>query len=597
MTATAAEVEGLRIVLAGGVDVVSDVALQLEEGEVVGLVGESGSGKTTVGLALLGHSRRGTAIAAGTVRVCGNDLLTLSPRALRRLRGQIVAYVPQDPAAALNPALRVGTQLMETLAAHSYGVDDRERRARIAELVGEVSLGALPDLLRRYPHQLSGGQQQRVALAIAFACRPRLIVLDEPTTGLDVTTQAHILDTVRQLCRVHRVAALYITHDLAVVAGLADRVLVMYSGRIVERGLTDSLFNAPAHPYTARLIDAVPDLRGARRLDGIAGNAPAPRDRPAGCPFAPRCHLVIDECRTAMPGVAQVDPNHDVRCYRWHDVNRRADSAGLDKRLTVIATAPDTEMLHLDNVAAWYGRHAVVEGITLTVARAECLAIVGESGSGKTTLARSIAGLHSQTSGFMEFEGRPLSPHARDRQPAVRQGIQYIFQNPYGSLNPRWTIAETVGQPLRIFFRLERREADRRVTAALERVTLPRAIRHQYPDQLSGGERQRVAIARAIAAEPKLLICDEVTSALDVSVQASIVTLLDELRRDSGLGLIFVTHNLALIRSVAQRGAVMSRGRIVESGSVQDLLDRPTSDYTRRLLADTPTFDTKGGGA
>jgi peptide/nickel transport system ATP-binding protein len=585
-------VQDLKVVVRGsGNDIVDDVSFAIAPGEVLGLVGESGSGKTTAALALLGHTRRGARIAGGSVRIGDQEVLKLSHEQQRRLRGRVISYVPQDPASALNPALRIGTQLAEALDVHGIGGSSEERRARVAEMMREVALSDDPDYLRRYPHELSGGQQQRVGLAMAFACRPRVIVLDEPTTGLDVTTQAHVLGTVRDLALAHQAAALYVSHDLAVVGSLAARVAVMYAGRIVELAPADDLFHAAAHPYTRRLVAAVPHLEGRRNLVGIPGRAPSPGQRPAGCSFALRCTMVKEECTVAMPQLRVVAEAHSSRCLFAEQVralvDERSGPAG------VVAPPPPTDsILALQGVNAGYMGHTVVHDIDLGLAPRECLALVGESGSGKTTLARTIVGLHRERSGEILLKGTPLAQAARSRPRAVRRSIQYVFQNPYGSLNPRRTVGQIVRQPLELFGGGGGKEIDRRVDEMLERVSLTAAYAHQYPDQLSGGERQRVAIARALVCDPEVLICDEVTSALDVSVQAAIVELLGELQRDLGLAMLFVTHNLPLVRSIAQRVAVMSGGRIVELGPVDQVLQDPADEYTRRLLADTPSLET-----
>jgi peptide/nickel transport system ATP-binding protein len=554
-------------------------------------VGESGSGKTTVGLALLGHTRRGAAIAAGRIRVGDTDILSLSSSGRRSVRGRLVSYVPQDPAASLNPALRIGTQLRETLEVHGFGSGSDAREARIAEVMREVALPDDKKYLRRYPHELSGGQQQRIGLAMAFACRPRLIVLDEPTTGLDVTTQAHVLDTVRELASAHHVAALYVSHDLAVVGTLATRTAVMYAGRIVELGPTAELFANASHPYTRRLVQAIPHLSGRRDLVGIPGRAPSPGARPSGCTFAPRCTFVLDACRAEEPRLRELAPRLSVKCIRAEEV--RTTPVSRSGRLEEIAQdAVNDAVLSLDHVFAGYGPVTVVHDINLQVAPHECLALVGESGSGKTTLARSIAGLHHDRSGLISLRGQPLADSARARTREARQAIQYVFQNPYGSLNPRKTIGQIVRQPLGVFGAATGAEADKRVEEMLDRVSLAASYVDRYPDQLSGGERQRVAIARALVVSPAVLVCDEVTSALDVSVQAAIVELLAELQRELGLAMLFVTHNLPLVRSIAQRVAVMSSGRIVELGTVEHVLQSPSDDYTQRLLADTPSLET-----
>jgi peptide/nickel transport system ATP-binding protein len=582
-------VRDLRIVLTeSGADIVDEIAITVEAGQVLGLVGESGSGKTTVGMALMGYCRPGGRVSGGAVVIDGSDLAGMRDPDLRRLRGGVVSYVPQDPGTALNPALRIGTQLTEMFDAHG-GLGESERAARIRETLEEVALPSDDEFLRRYPHQLSGGQQQRVAIAMAFACRPNVIVCDEPTTGLDVTTQARVLATVKDLCRSHRVAALYVSHDLAVVAELADRVAVMYAGRIVESGTRDQLFSAPRHPYTQRLLRAVPDLAGKRAVIGIPGRAPQPGHRPEGCFFEPRCPLAVDRCREAFPPVSDLGAGHAVRCYR------AADTARKDASSNGASTAPSIDIgeavLAIRDLNAKHGSHPTLFDIDLEVGRHECVALVGESGSGKTTLARCVAGLHRDYTGEVLLGASVLPPSARRRSADARRQIQYVFQNPYASLNPRRTVGQTIARQLQLFFPGSRREVGRRVAECLERVALPDTAINRFPDQLSGGERQRVAIARALAAEPAVLVCDEVTSALDVSVQAAIIDLLRELRSQIGLSILFITHNLALIRTIADRVCVMTGGRIVETGSITGVFESPSADYTRQLLANTPSIE------
>jgi peptide/nickel transport system ATP-binding protein len=582
------EIRGLRIALSGSdSDIVDEITVEIAAGEVLALVGESGSGKTTVGMALLGYCRPGGHVTGGAVVVDGTPLSELRDAALRGIRGTVVSYIPQDPGTALNPALRIRTQLFETLENHK-GLDAKARDARIREALGEVALPNDDEFLKRYPHQLSGGQQQRVAIAMAFAGRPKVIVCDEPTTGLDVTTQARVLETIRDLCRTHHVAALYVSHDLAVVADLADHVAVMYAGRVVEAGTRDQLFTSARHPYTARLLRAVPDIQGKRAVIGIRGRAPLPGHRPEGCFFADRCHLAFEQCHTTFPPAEAVGPQHQVRCFRWRETagSLPAGEAG----------APDVAMsgeqvLTISSLNARYGTRAVLFDVNVGIGRGECLALVGESGSGKTTLARSISGLHRDWTGEVKLDDAVLETSARRRSSDARRRIQYVFQNPYASLNPRRTIGQTLARQLQLFFPGARKEVSARVSACLERVALSDAAINRFPDQLSGGERQRVAIARALAAEPELLVCDEITSALDVSVQAAIVDLLRELRTEMGLSILFITHNLALIRTIADRVAVMTEGRIVELGPTERLFEAPEAPYTRQLLENTPSIE------
>lgn len=582
MSLSAVRVDGLRIVTANlSHRLLDDISFDIASGEVLGVVGESGSGKTTLGLALLHHCRHGLAFGAGVIRVDGKNLCAESTAGLRRARGRLVCYVPQDPASALNPALRVGTQLAECFESRVRGGN-----ADLLELLAAVKLPPHPEFLDNFPHQLSGGQLQRIAIGMAFANRPRLIVMDEPTTGLDVTTQAHVLDTVRRLCRVHGVAALYVTHDMGVVAAIAQRVAVVYAGRIVEIGPTARVLEDPAHPYTRALVRAVPDLSTGNPVSGIPGQAPEFGADERCCAFAARCALARRACGESVPAMVAVAPAHEVRCLRCED------------RETVPAQAPapvawserPPPLLVAQGMRAFYGRHEVLHGVSFSIGAGECVALVGESGSGKTTLARCLAGLHGEVAGAIEFGGEPLPLAAGARSAAARRRIQYIFQNPYQSFNPRRSIGASLATTLAQFERSERVEERRRVLAALDRVALPASIAGRYPRDLSGGQRQRAAIARALITDPDLLICDEITSALDVSVQAVITELLGELQRERGLAMLFVTHNLALVRGITQRLCVMQAGRLVEEGPTEDVMQRPQAAETRRLLRDSPRF-------
>lgn len=582
-------VQDLGVMLTGrDVDVVDDIDLVLRPGEVVGLVGESGSGKTTVGTSLLGYSRAGAFISSGKVLIEDRDVLSMPWREVRQVRGEEIAYMPQDPASALNPAIRVGKQIVELLELRGIGTDE-SRRQGARDGLAEVGLPNDDEFLSRYAHQLSGGQVQRVALAMAFLPKPKVLVLDEPTTGLDVTTQAMVLDTMAELCRTHGVSALYVTHDLAVVANIADRVAVMYAGQIVELGPKETMFHRPAHPYTRALLDSIPHLSQARALTGIPGRTPAPGARPHGCRFHDRCQFVVEACKASVPELRPVGTDHTVRCIRAEEIGTWDISLG-----TVPDADPDRPreiILSVEGLNVFYGRKQVVHEVSFDLAKAEVVALVGESGSGKTTISRSVGGLHNEWTGTISLEGEALAKSARQRSAVDRKRLQYIFQNPYLSLNPRLTIEQIVKRPMELFGIASGKGATDRVVELLDQVALGSRMLKYQASRLSGGERQRVAIARALAAEPDVLICDEITSALDVSVQGSIVALLEGLRQERGISMLFVTHNLALVRSIAARVEILQEGRVVESGSVVSVMETPREEYTRTLLSTSPRID------
>lgn len=580
-------VSGLRVSLMGtDVDVVDEITFSVGQGEVLSLVGESGSGKTTVALALLGYARRGLQITSGRVEVDGDNVLSLRGRELRSMRGSRISYVPQDPASALSPGMRIGAQLREVLLAHRSMVGDVEER--IEELLEEVSLDSTPEVLRRYPHQLSGGQQQRVAIAMAFACRPSLIVLDEPTTGLDVSTQRHILETVRSVASAYGVAAVYVSHDLAVVGDLATRVAVMYAGRIMELGSTEALFRRPLHPYTGGLLAAVPSKTKAETLVGIEGQPPHPTRRPPGCEYEPRCPISIPECLNEIEPTVLSD--RLVRCLRAEEARQEAAPSFRTRAIDAPPVGRGPE-LSVRAVSASYGASRVLHDVSLTIQSDQCVAVVGESGSGKTTLARSIVGLHSEWEGEITFGDSVLAGGATTRPKSTLREIQYIFQSPYSSLNPTKTVGQILEQPLQHYFELPKSEMFSRVQSVLSDVSLDRDMMERYPGELSGGQRQRVAIARALIVEPRLLVCDEVTSALDVSVQAIVVELIRNLQVKRNLSILFITHDLALVRSVAQTCIVMAAGRVVEGGLTREVLDSPREAYTAKLMDDVPKFE------
>ncbi len=585
MSAPVLTVTGLRVEADNGSLVVDGLSFDLAAGQALGLVGESGSGKTTVAQALLAYTRPGLRITSGSVQVAGEELLGRDERELRRRRGRLVSYVPQDPSTALNPSIRVGNHVHEILAAHALDDDTDER---VTSVLGRVQLPTNRPFLRRFPHQLSGGQQQRLAIALALVCDPELVVLDEPTTGLDVVTQARILEEISRL-RGSNVALVYVSHDLAVVSSIADRIAVMYAGRIVEDGPTQEIVNAPRHPYSAGLIASVPDHVEPRHLVGIPGVAVGSADLLPGCAFATRCPLRIPACEEAVPELAQVGDRHFARCIRWEStllprIEPRKDELPPAQR--DVLSVEKLEAVHRTR----HGTVVAAEGISFAVEEGACVALVGESGSGKTTIARCIVGLHAPASGTIAIDGKPLAPWAGQRSREQRRAIQIVFQNPYDSLNPRRSVEDAVSWPARSLLGLTARDARAAVAVMLERVRLPARIARRYPAELSGGERQRVAIARALAARPKVLVCDEVTSALDVSIQAAVLDLLAELRRELRLSLLFISHDLGVVASVADRVLVLELGLICEEGAVRSVLSSPQSPYTIRLVTAAPSI-------
>lgn len=583
-------IDGLRIERGDGVDIVDEVSLDVSAGEILAIVGESGCGKTSTALALLGHARSGTRIVEGRVVLDGQDILALDARTLRGIRGARISYVPQDPGANLSPRHRIGEQIAEAMLVHH--IPSASMSDRVRELLVGVGLPGDQSFQRRYPFELSGGQQQRVAIAMAIACLPRVVVLDEPTTGLDVTTQARILDLLTDIAAGSDIAYVYVTHDLAVVSRIATHVAVMYAGRVVERGPRQAVLQAPLHPYTAMLIGSMPRLHRDVELTGIAGTTPVPGQRPPGCFFAPRCPLADDHCRAEFPPSVEVAAGQWVRC--WHPADRRPGAAPLSKRGGARATTPPVPLLEVAGLVAGYGkgraRHRVIDGIGFSLGAGECLALVGESGSGKSTIGRCLAGLHAPDAGTLAWRGNSLAPRAADRRAEELKAMQIVFQNPERSLNPNETVAEAIIRPLRHFGLAASADARRAAAQELDRVQLPAAILDYYPRELSGGQKQRVAIARAMAAQPSLLICDEITSALDVSTQAAVVSLLNQLRQD-GLALLFITHNLALVRAIADNVLVLRSGTVREFGATVQVIDSPENEYTRGLLAAAPDLD------
>ncbi len=581
-------VDRLRVELESGAPIVDNLSFSVYRGEILGLVGESGSGKTTTALAVLGYCRPGVRIAGGSVSLEGRELLGLGGSELRRLRGGVVSYIPQDPSSSLNPSLRVHEQVAQIVKSHDTkgGVNELVR-----DVLERVHLPSDRSFQKRFPHQLSGGQQQRVTIAMALVCSPSLVVLDEPTTGLDVITQAHILREISRLRDETGVSMIYVSHDLAVVGAIADRIAVMYAGSIVEEGPTATVLTRPRHPYAHGLLSSAPDHVVARRLRGIPGVAVGVGERPQGCAFAPRCPQRTPRADAEMPPLEEIAPGHRVRCFEWQLTPEVVPESPIDGRALSVRGSP---LLIVDGLQATHttktGTITAASDVSFAIEPGEVLALVGESGSGKTTIARCIAGLHSPDSGELLFRDRPLAATAKARPTETRRLIQIVFQNPYESLNPRRRVVEQLVRPAQQLRGLGHAAATREARGLLEQVRLPRALADQYPPELSGGERQRVAIARALIARPELLICDEITSALDTSVQAAILELLIQLQAELELALLVISHDLGVVASIASRVLVLERGAVCEEGRIDAILARPERPYTRALLEAAPTL-------
>ena len=585
--ADALVVEALDVTSAEtGALLVHDVTFRLAVGEVLGIVGESGSGKTTTGLACLGHAKPGTKISAGDVTLGDQSLLQLDASLLRKLRRTDLSYVPQAGGFSLNPALTLRSQLMPLL-------DDDHRRdvktRRILDMFGRVALPSDEAFLKRYPHQLSGGQQQRVVIAAALLCRPSVVVLDEPTTGLDVNTQGQIVALLSELCKSDDIAAIFITHDLSAVAELCDRIAVMYAGKIVELGPSRSMLQQPSHPYTRGLLQSVPDIAGGRALIGMAGRPPLPGATAQGCSFAPRCSQVQARCREETPPQQSLG-DRVVGCFfpiLEGQAGAQMPTEPPNRKEESVPSSRPSPLLEVSVLKAFHGQAEILRDIDIGFEAGSCTGIVGESGSGKTTLSRVIAGIHRNYDGTVRLDGSSLAPSARHRTEEEKQKVQYIFQNPYDALNPRRKVWQALVQPIRDSI-ADNREGRKRALELLDLVGLGPQLVDRFPVQLSGGELQRVAIARALATEPSILICDEVTSALDVSVQASIVGLLKNLQKQRDLTIIFVTHNIALVRYLADTIAVLKDGVILEHSGTERIFEDAEAAYTRSLIRAVP---------
>ncbi|RKN51190.1 ABC transporter ATP-binding protein [Micromonospora endolithica] len=583
------------------VPAVTGVDLHVDAGETLAVVGESGSGKTVTALSVLGLTPRPPACrTTGTIRLGDTDLTSLDARGWRSVRGRRVAMVFQDPSTALNPLLTLGTQIADAIRAH----EPVGRAAARERALAALELARLPQpgtRLEQYPHQLSGGMRQRAAIALALAAGPQLLIADEPTTALDVAVQAEILDMLDTLRRDLGMGLILITHDLGTVATHADRVAVMYAGRVVETGPTGQVLGDPRMPYTRALLAATPrlDAPARQRLVAIGGHPPDLAVAAPGCAFAPRCPVALDVCRDERPALRPHAPDQLAACH--HPEAPLPGPVAAEHDPTSAGEPTGEPVAEFDEVVLHYpvrrgllrrvvDRVRAVDGVSLRLWPGRTLALVGESGSGKTSLTRTLLRLERPTGGTVSYSGIDVTRPDREQLRRLQREVQVVFQNPYASLDPRMTVAQILAEPLRV----HRLDASRtELVRLLEQVGLDAAALDRHPAAFSGGQRQRIAIARALGPRPRLIVCDEAVSALDVSIQAQVLNLLADLQREHDLSYLFITHDLAVVRSVAHDIAVMRHGRIVEHGPAERIYGSPTHEYTRLLLEMAPGHPTQ----
>jgi peptide/nickel transport system ATP-binding protein len=595
---------------AGPVKAVRDVSFEIWPGNALGLVGESGCGKSTLALAIMNYVAKNAAITAGRILFGGQDVAQKSGRELNHIRGNEIAMVYQDPMAALNPSLRIGPQLTEVLVEHQLSKGD-EARAECIRMLERVHMPDPSAVMERYRHQLSGGQQQRVLIAMALLTNPALLIMDEPTTGLDVTVEAGILDLISELKHDFDTTILYISHNLGVVSRVADRVAVMYAGELVEQGSVRDIFLNPEHPYTVALLGCIPKISAGRQsktLQPIRGRVPSLHETPSGCVFESRCDRARDRCRLAHPDIARVADGHLVRCFRADSPDpaelKALQAAPADAKLS---PSGDNLILKIEGLKSYYkeqetglgglaGRRKkgfvkAVDDVNLVAWKNSTLGIVGESGCGKTTLAKCVAGLVSPNAGKMDFLGIDIARVVEQRPVELLKELQMIFQNPDSTLNPRRSVGDAIARPLQLFGTVPSSEIRDEVIRLLEAVRLGEEYFNRLPRQLSGGEKQRVALARAFASRPTLVLCDEPLSSLDVSVQAAVMNLLLEFQQIFGTAMLFISHDLSVVYQLCDTVAVMYLGQFCEIGPTEALFAPPYHPYTEALLSAVPIPD------
>ncbi|KQU81121.1 MULTISPECIES: dipeptide ABC transporter ATP-binding protein [unclassified Rhizobacter] len=607
------QVHDLKVALdaeAGLVKAIDGLRLTIARGETFALVGESGCGKSMTALALMRLLPDNGRVTEGSLHVEGEDVFALPESRMRSVRGGKIGMIFQEPSTSLNPVKRVGEQIVEAIEAHTE-LRGPAARAKAIEWLGKVGIPEPERRIDEYPFRLSGGQKQRVMIAMTLAAEPDFLIADEPTTALDVTIQAQILDLLKRLQSEQGMGLLLITHDLAVVAGMAHRVALMYAGQIIEEATSDEFFRAPKHPYAKLLLRALPDAdkRGGR-LAAIPGTVPPLWQEFTGCRFAPRCDRVMPECHTTIPELIDLGARRNVRCILYRDGAMPLDAAPIQGEPVAALPEKRTEtgldqplLLDVKQLAVRFpirrgllqrahGHFNAVDGISFAIRPGETLALVGESGCGKTTTGKAIVQLlrhQAVIEGQAVFQGHDLFTLQGDALRDARRAVQIIFQDPFASLNPRMRVFDVLEEGL-LALRPELDPSARRalLEKLVDQVGLRRDALQRYPHEFSGGQRQRIAIARALAVNPKLIVCDEPTSALDVSVQAQILNLLRELQRELGVSYLFITHNIGVVEYIADHVAVMQKGRIEEAGTTESVLSSPQSSYTRTLLAAVP---------